>query len=138
MKNEDAHKILVAARAEAAKMGKAVTIIVVDASGAPMVLDRLDGATGMTTMVAEGKAAGAAFTGRDSSLLRTMAENNPAIANAVRERLGGRFMPVQGAVVLRRQGSVVGAVGVSGATSEEDEQIARAGADAVGGGEAIA
>ena len=137
MKTAEAQSILAACRDEANKMGKAVTIIVVDASGAPVVLERLDGTAPMTTMVAEGKAAGAAFTGRDSALLKAMAENNPAIAAAVATRLGGKFMPVQGAVVLKKGGVVVGAVGVSGATSEEDEQIARAGANVVGGGENV-
>ncbi len=138
MKTEDAQQILAAARAEAQQMGKTVTIVVVDASGAPVVLERLNGAAPMTTMVAEGKAGGSVFAGRDSALLKTMADNNPALANAVRERLGGRFMPLQGAVVLRQGGAVVGAVGVSGATSEEDEQIAKAGAAAVDGGEKLA
>lgn len=137
MKTEDAERILAASRAKANEMGKAVTIIVSDATGAPMALVRLDGTPPMTTMVAEGKAAAAIFTGRDSALVKTMADNNPAIANAVRERLGGRFMAVQGAVVLKRDGAVVGAVGVSGATSQEDEDIARAGADVVDGGQKL-
>lgn len=137
MKNEDARRILDAARAEAVKMQKNVTIIVVDAGGAPMMLERMDGATGMTAMVAEGKAVGSAFTGRDSVLNRTMAENNPAMVAVVSARLGGRFMPVQGAVVMRRDGEVMGACGVSGATSEEDEQIAKAGIAAVDGGQAL-
>ncbi|MFA7250170.1 MAG: heme-binding protein [Dehalococcoidia bacterium] len=137
MKNEDARRILDAARAEATKMQKAVTITVVDAAGAPMVLERMDGATPMTTMVADAKAAGSAFTGRDSVLNRTMAENNPAMVALVSQRLAGRFAPVQGAVVLRRDGEVVGAVGVSGATAEEDEQIAKAGAAVVDGGQQL-
>lgn len=133
MKTEDAQHILDAARAEAKKMGKAVTIVVVDGSGAPVVLERLDGTAPMTTLVAEGKAGASVFTGRDSALLKAMAD----IAAAVAQRLGGRFMPLQGAVVLRRDGEVVGAVGVSGATSEEDEQIAKAGAAVVDGGQKL-
>ncbi len=137
MKNEDARKIVDAARAEAIKMQKAVTIIVVDAGGAPMFLERLDGSTGMHAMVADGKAAGSAFTGRDSVLNRTMAENNPAMVAVVSQRLAGRFVPVQGAVVLRKDGMVAGAVGVSGATAEEDEQIAKAGAAVVADGQSL-
>ena len=137
MKTEDAQRMLDAARAEAKKMGKAVTIVVVDGSGAPVVLERLDGTAAMTTLVAEGKAGASVFTGRDSALLKAMADNNPALAAAVAQRLGGRFMPLQGAVVLRRDGEVVGAVGVSGASSEEDEQIAKAGAAVVDGGQKL-
>lgn len=137
MRNEDARRILDAAKAEAVKMDKAVAIIVVDAAGAPMAMERLDGATPMHTMVAEGKAAGSAFTGRDSVLNRTMAEANPVMVTAVTARLAGRFVPVQGAVVLRQAGLIVGAVGTSGATAEEDEQISKAGAAAVNGGESL-
>lgn len=137
MKTEAAQQILAASRAEAQKIGKAVTIVVVDATGTPVVLERLDGTAPMTAGVAEGKAAASAFTGRDSVLLKAMAENNPAIAAALATRLAGRFMPVQGAVVLKKGGEIVGAVGVSGATAEEDEQIARAGATVVDGGEAL-
>jgi len=138
MQTQEARRILDAARAEAEKMGKPVTIVVVDSTGAPVVMERLDGTAPMTTMIAEGKAAGSAFTGRDSSLLKAMADNVPAIAAAVGARLGGRFVAVQGAVVLKKGGAVVGAVGVSGATSEEDEQIARAGAAVVANGEGLA
>ena len=137
MKTEDAQQILAASRAEAQKMGKGVTIVVVDQTGAPVVLERLNGTAPRTTMVAEGKAAGSAFTGRDSVLLKAMAENNPSIAASLAARLAGRFMPVQGAVVLKKGGETVGAVGVSGATAEEDEQIARAGAAVVDGGEKL-
>lgn len=137
MKTEDAQQILAASRAEAQKMGKPVTIVVVDATGTPVVLERLTGTAPMTAAVAEGKAAGSAFTGRDSVLLKAMAENNPAIAAGLAARLAGRFMPVQGAVVLKRAGEIMGAVGVSGATAEEDEQIARAGAAVVDGGEKL-
>ena len=138
MKTAEAQAILAACRDEANKMGKPVTIVVVDSSGAPVVLERLDGTAPMTTMIAEGKAAGSAFTGRDSALLKMMADNVPAIAAAVGARLGGRFVAVQGAVGLKKAGIVVGAVGVSGATSEEDEQIAKAGAAVVANGEGIA
>ena len=137
MKNADARRIMDAARAEAVRMEKAVVILVVDAAGAMMMLERLDGTAPSNVMNAEGKANGAVFFGRDSVRNRQMAENNPTQVAAIRERLAGRFLPQQGAVVLRRGGEIVGAVAASGATSEEDEQISAAGADAVGGGESL-
>jgi uncharacterized protein GlcG (DUF336 family) len=78
-------------------------------------------------VVAEAKASASAFMGRDSGALAAFASNAPGIMSAVSARLGGRFAPHQGAVVIRDAGGVVGAIGVSGATSEEDEQIAKAG-----------
>jgi uncharacterized protein GlcG (DUF336 family) len=59
-----------------------------------------------------------------------MAQSLPLIINSLMIRYEGRFVPAQGGVVVRDGGEVVGAVGVSGATSEEDEAIARAGAEA--------
>ena len=133
MKSDDAKRILEAARAQAKSMDKAVTIIVVDVAGVPMVLERVDDPAALTAVAAEGKAAASAFTGRDSSQLQGWAENLPSLVTAFSIRLGGRFLPLQGAVVLTEDGEVVGAVGVSGATAEEDEEIARAGAAALGG-----
>ena len=68
--------------------------------------------------------------GRDSSRLEAMAESLPTIISSLMMRYQGRFVPAQGGVVLRQAGTVIGAVGVSGGTSEEDETIARAGVEA--------
>jgi uncharacterized protein GlcG (DUF336 family) len=68
--------------------------------------------------------------GRDSGRLEAMAQSLPLIINSLMLRYEGRFVPAQGGVVVRSNGNVIGAVGVSGATSEEDESIARAGAEA--------
>ncbi len=133
MKSGDAKRVLEAARARATSMGKAVTIIVVDTAGVPVMLERVDDPPAFTAVVAEGKAAASAFTGRDSAQLEGMAENYPSLVSALSTRLGGRFLALQGAVVLTEDGDAAGAVGVSGATAEEDEEIARAGAAALGG-----
>jgi glc operon protein GlcG len=129
MKTDDAKRVLEAARAKAAEIAKPVSVAIVDASGAMVVFERINDAPPFTAIVAEGKAAGSAFTGRDSAMLATMGQNNPAILGLIGARLGGqRFAPAQGAVPLRDASGLIGAIGVSGATSEEDEQIARAGA----------
>ena len=133
MKTEDAKKVLEAARQKAAEIGKPVSVAVLDASGAMVVFERINDAPPFTAVIAEGKAAGSAFTGRDSAMLASMAQNNPGIANAISQRLGGqRFVPAQGAVPLRDASGIAGAIGVSGATAEEDEAIAKAGAAAFG------
>ena len=93
----------------------------------------MDDPAPFTAVVAEGKAAASAFTGRDSGQLQGMADNYPSLVSALSTRLSGRFVALQGAVVLMQDGEVAGAVGVSGATAEEDEEIARAGAAAFGG-----
>ena len=96
MKSDDAKRILEAARARATSMGKAVTIIVVDTAGVPVVLERVDDPPAFTAVVAEGKAAASAFTGRDSAQLQGMAENYPSLVSALSTRLGGRFLALQG------------------------------------------
>ena len=134
MKTEDARKVLEAARKKASEIGKPVSVAVLDAAGAMVIFERINDAPPFTAVIAEGKAAGSAFTGRDSAMLAGMAQNNPMIANAIATRLGGqRFVPAQGAVALRDGNGIAGAIGVSGATSEEDEAIAKAGAAAFAG-----
>jgi uncharacterized protein GlcG (DUF336 family) len=134
VKTEDAKRMLEAARVKATEIGKPVSVCVLDAAGAIVVLERLNDAPPFTAVVAEGKAAASAFTGRDSSTLKGMSENAPFVFNAVVTRMQGqRFAPHQGAVPVRdSRGDLVGAVGVSGATADEDEAIARAGAEAYG------
>ena len=95
-----------------------------------MCLERVNDAAPATTFIAEGKAVASAMMGRDSARLAFMQDNFPKILDAVAERVGGRFVAVQGAVVVLNGKATEGAVGVSGATSEEDEAIARAGAEA--------
>ena len=129
MKTEDAKKVLEAARVKATGIGKPVSVAIVDSAGQMVVFERIGEALPFTATVAEGKAAASAFTGRDSAMLATMAQNNPAIVNVIGSRLAGqRFTPAQGAVPLRDATGHIGAIGVSGATSQEDEDIARAGA----------
>ncbi len=133
MKTEDARRMLEAARAKATEIGKPVTVAVLDASGALVVLERFDDAPPHTAVVAEGKGAASAFTGRDSGALAAMAQNATPVFNAIVARMQGqRFVPHQGAVPVRDQNGIAGAVGVSGATSDEDEAIARAAAAAYG------
>src|SRR6266511_1594945 len=127
MKSEEAKHMMDAARAEATKLGKSVSIAILDGGGLMMAFERYNDAPGFTAVVAESKASASAFMGRDSGALEAMATNAPGVMSAVSARLQGRFAPRQGAVVIRNDNGIYGAIGVSGATSEEDEQIAKAG-----------
>jgi uncharacterized protein GlcG (DUF336 family) len=130
MKTDDAKRMMEAARAKAAEIGKPVTIAIVDAGGALMMLERLSNAGPISAITAEGKAVGSALTGRTSAQLMEAARNGSPMIAMVTSRAPGRFMPQQGAVPVTADGEVVGAVGVGGALSEEDEQIAMAAAAA--------
>ena len=130
MRSEPARRMMDAARDKAAEIGKPVSVAIVDAGGMLVALERLNDAPSATVLVAEGKAVASAVMGRDSVRLEAMADSLPTIIDSLMLRYGGRFVPAQGGVVVRDGTEVLGAVGVSGATSEEDEAIARAGADA--------
>jgi glc operon protein GlcG len=125
-------RVMEAARAEAVQVGKPVAITVLDLAGVPLALERWGDPGTFTSIVADGKANASLMMGRDSSQLAAMAERSPAVVNAMIARTGGRFVAVAGGVLIAPGGVTVGAVGVSGATAEEDDQIAKAGAAALG------
>jgi len=123
----DCHKMMAACIAEAQKNKWAVTIAIVDDSGAALLLERLDGAGAISATVAIGKAQTSALTKRPSKFFE----------DRVKERPGFVTFPTpgvmfQGGVPIVHQGECVGAIGVSGVQSHEDEQVAQVGVNALG------
>ena len=123
----DCHKMMAACKAEAQKNKWAVTIAIVDDSGAALLVERLDGAGAISATVAMGKAQTSALTKRPSKFFE----------DRVKERPGFVTFPTpgvmfQGGVPIVHQGECVGAIGVSGVQSHEDEQVAQAGVNALG------
>lgn len=96
-----------------------LTVAVLDEGGHPRVVMRDDNSEFLRVDIAIGKAAGAVGMGVPSRLL---GEKPPHFLDALTAMSGGRVVPVPGGVLVRRDGSVVGAVGVSGDTSEVDEK----------------
>jgi uncharacterized protein GlcG (DUF336 family) len=83
--------------------------------------------------IAFGKAYGAIGMGMASRNLETMAQQRPHFANALAAASGGRVIPVAGGVLVKsKDGEVIGAVGVTGDTSDNDELAAKTGVEAVG------
>jgi glc operon protein GlcG len=124
---EDCKKISAAAEAEAKKNNWNVSIAILDDGGHLLHLIRMDGATPANARIATEKARTAAETRRSTAMWE--------------ERIkGGRtsmlgmpgITPVQGGLPIVIDGVCIGAVGVSGVQSHEDEQIATAGIDALG------
>lgn len=129
---ETAKRIMAAAGTKTGEMGLSVSIAIVDISGSMVLFERFGNIGSFTAAVAEGKAVGSAFTGRTSGQLEQMAQSPNPVFNAIAGQLSGRrFVARQGAVPIVKDGVVVGAIGVSGGTSQEDEDIAKAGAEAV-------
>ena len=121
----EAQKILQAAQAKAQQMGVKVSITVVDGRGDLLTMVRLDGAPWRTALISKGKAVASANFGVASAEL--LARATSPVMQAFMLSMRGEFVPAQGAVPVMRDGRAAGAVGVSGAKSEEDEEIAKAG-----------
>jgi glc operon protein GlcG len=120
-----AKKIAEAAQAEAEKRGSTVVIVVVDDGGYPLALLRLDDTQVASVEVGIGKARTAAIFRRPSKVFEEQVRNGRVAALA----LPGAT-PLQGGVPIIYEGKVIGAIGVSGNTPQEDEDIAIAGAAA--------
>jgi len=120
-----ADRIAAAAEAEAKKRGSTVVIVVVDDGGYPIVLRRLDDTQVASVDVGLGKARTAAIFRRPSGVFEQQIKSG-RLASLV---LPGAT-PLQGGVPISYQGKVIGAIGVSGNTPQEDEEIALAGAAA--------
>ena len=131
---EDARAIIAAAFAAGAEHGLApLAVVVLDAGGHVKAFERQDGASNLRFEVAHGKAYGAIGLGIGSRALLARAEQQPAFIAAVNGVFGGALVPVPGGVLVRDgDGTLVGAVGVSGDTSDHDEIAAVAGTAAVG------
>jgi glc operon protein GlcG len=121
-----AERAIAAAAAEARRQGWAVSIAVVDPAGELVAFLRMDGAAQSSVDVSRAKARTAARFRRPTRAFdSTLTAGRLAILG-----LEGAT-PVEGGVPIVINGEVVGAVGVSGVTSAQDAQVARAGAGAV-------
>jgi glc operon protein GlcG len=118
-----AKKLVAAAEAEAKKRGATVVIAVVDDGGQLILLERLDDTQVASVEVAIGKARTAAIFRRPSKVFEDQVRNGRVAALA----LPGAT-PLQGGVPIIVDGKVIGAIGASGNSPQEDEEIALAGA----------
>jgi uncharacterized protein GlcG (DUF336 family) len=128
-----ARQIVAAAREEASRSGyKPMTVVVLDAGGHVIAAEREDGSSNSRFEIAYGKAHGALALGMGSRSLMARAEQQPYFIAAAASAIGGSLVPVPGGVLVRDREELIGAVGVSGDTSDNDEAAAVAGIRAVG------
>ncbi|WP_377320780.1 heme-binding protein [Pimelobacter simplex] len=123
----EADAVLRRALAEATGQGLAVAVVVVDPGGEPVLAARMDGVSGLVAAAAHGKARTAAGLGVPTAVWEERSAAEPSFAAAVGTVPG--FTPLAGGDLVRVGGEVVGAVGVSGGTSEQDAAIARTAGD---------
>jgi uncharacterized protein GlcG (DUF336 family) len=122
----DVKKMLAAGEAEAVKNKWAVAISIVDDGGHLLGFLRMDGAGPISAQVATGKALTSALTRRPSKFFEDRVKDRPAFVSFPAGVL------IQGALPITHDSECVGAIGVSGVQSHEDEQIAAAGINALG------
>ncbi len=107
---------------------KPLAVIVLDAGGIPIAFVRQDGASNLRFELARGKAFGALGLGVSSRMIGQMAAERPAFVQAAIAASDGRMVPTAGGVIIvGSQGQIVGAVGISGDNSDNDELCALAG-----------
>ncbi|MDR9483599.1 MAG: heme-binding protein [Sediminimonas sp.] len=112
---------------------KPLSVVVLDAGGHVVAFERSDGASPGRFAIAQGKAYGAVMLGMGGRAQMARAEAQAYFMNAVNGAFGGQVVPVPGGVLLRdRRGAVVGAVGVTGDSSDNDEVAAMTGINAAG------
>jgi uncharacterized protein GlcG (DUF336 family) len=126
---ETAKIITAGVRAAAQERGlRPLTVVVLDAGGHVLSVEREDGASNNRFEIAYGKAYGALALGMGSRSLMARAEQQAYFIAAAAAAIGGRLVPVPGGVLVKDEaGRVIGCVGVSGDTSDNDELAAISG-----------
>ncbi|WP_069300820.1 GlcG/HbpS family heme-binding protein [Neptunicoccus sediminis] len=125
-------KIVRAAFAKGKEMGlQPLSVVVLDQGGNVLAFERQDGASVGRFQIADGKANAALMLGKPSSYAMERAASQPFAADALNGVYGGRFVPLTGGVLVKdKKGTIMGAVGVTGDTSENDALCAVAGIEA--------
>ncbi|MNF66071.1 hypothetical protein D3C85_1085160 [compost metagenome] len=110
-----------------------LTVALLDAGGHLISLQREDGASLLRPQIAIAKAWGALALGKGSRAIAADAQQRPAFIGAVNNLADGRLVPAPGGVLIRdERGEVIGAIGITGDTSDIDEQCAISAVEAVG------
>ncbi|MDE8346405.1 MAG: heme-binding protein [Acidocella sp.] len=128
-----AQKIVDVATGHAVENGfKPMAIGVLDARGALKAFIAQDGTSLKRAEIALAKAHGAVALGMGSRALMARAESQGYFIAAATAAIGGSLVPVPGGVLIKSEGIIIGAVGISGDTSDNDEAAAFAGIRAAG------
>lgn len=129
-----AREVVAGARAHGRSEGfKPLTVVVLDAGGHVVAAEREDGSSMKRFEIAFGKAHGALSLGMGSRSIMARAEQQASFVAAVTAAVGGALVPVPGGVLVKdADGAVLGAVGVTGDTSDNDEAAAVAGIEGAG------
>ena len=123
--HDEALTLCAAARTAAEGLGVPMSFAVMDPGGHLVALARMDGAPWISADVAQGKAWTSAAYGAPSAAQKEKMTPMPIFATALTAMTHGRFTPQTGAVPVYRDGSLLGALGASGGTGDQDEAVCR-------------
>jgi uncharacterized protein GlcG (DUF336 family) len=128
-----AERFIAAAKVKAQAEGWAMSFAVVDSAGNPVALTRMDGARWLTAGVAQSKAFTSATLRRTSKEVAELAQTRPLLFSSIASLAGRPLLLAGGGLPLIIKGELLGGVGASGGTEEQDAECARAGLTAIGG-----
>ncbi|MGE0683903.1 MAG: heme-binding protein [Candidatus Binatia bacterium] len=129
---EMAERFITAAKAKAKEEGWAMSLAVVDLAGNPVALARMDGARWLTAGVAQSKAFTSVTFRRRSKDIEELAQKRPQLFDSISTLTGKPLLLAGGGLPLIIKGELLGGVGASGGTEEQDEECAKAGLAAIG------
>lgn len=120
-----AFEMIASARQKAKELGlKPLTVAVLDAGGHLKALARDDGTSNLRAEIAQGKARGAVYMGLGSRALFNRAQEQPYFIQSMNALANGSLVPVPGGVLVRANNMIIGAVGITGDSSDNDEKCA--------------
>src|SRR5262244_250538 len=126
-----AERFIAAAKEKAQAQGWAMSFAVVDAAGNPVALARMDGARWLTAGVAQSKAFTSATLKRTSKEVAEFAQTRPQLFSSIGSLAGRPLLLAGGGLPLIIKGELLGGVGASGGTEDQDAECARVGVSAV-------
>jgi uncharacterized protein GlcG (DUF336 family) len=123
---EQARQLILIAQRKAGELRKPVTVAVVDSGGFVVSLERMDGARPLQPSIATAKAYTAAIMQRHSKMLMEWSNTQPQFFAQVSTMGHHPIVATGGGMTLRKDGAVIGGLGISGGTGEEDEALGQA------------
>ena len=126
----EAEQIIAGSKKKLEEIDVNMCVAVVDPRGDLIAMIRQDGAPWRSVFICQGKAVASVAWLRPSGELTDNAQS--PVSRGLMAMLDGRMIPGQGALPVYRNGEIIGAVGASGGAAQQDEDVSRAGIDAIG------
>jgi uncharacterized protein GlcG (DUF336 family) len=118
----DARSLADDVRARALELGKALSVAVVDYGGFIVLLERMDGARPMTPSIALSKAYSAAVMQRPTAMLEGWRNSDPVFFTQVGRMGQHPIVATKGGYTIKRDGAIIGGLGISGGSPDEDQK----------------